>query len=295
MRLTNTPYITFTLLQLTAAAPFLNHVRDAFNNAEERVIAPKAVGKATINLYNSFQNATHAVVRGYVYVAKQKSILKSADPFGAITIATSDRISNVTFSNSMFKVTTNERGMLMAYVPKQSASLVDMKYQFAKTSIKKFTDVEEYGSFDLNGDAQFTTWNVADSSGWFIISDVDDTVKQTGVLDKKKMMWNIVRNKPAVPVVGIADTYAKIYQELSQPPMFFVSAGPWQMKQQMQAFLGSIFPNNYELWMKDLNKFSEFFSNAMQYKLTRITPIIERFSKGKYLFIGDSGEQVRTL
>jgi phosphatidate phosphatase APP1 len=129
-------------------------------------------------------------------------------------------------------------------------------------------------------------------SGLSVISDVDDTIKNSNVLDKKALIRNTFLN-PYEPVQGMAD----VYQRLAGigAVFHFVSCSPWHLYPELVAFLNeSGFPpatlTMKRLRLKDSSLY-EFFSTPDAFKFPRITAILRTFPERRFLLIGDSGER----
>ena len=126
--------------------------------------------------------------------------------------------------------------------------------------------------------------------GLSVISDIDDTIKISQVLDKKALIRNTFVN-PYRVTAGFPD----YYQQLQKSGAFFhyVSASPWQLYPALKPFLennypkGSISLRNFRL--KD-SSFFDFLKSSRDYKINRISEIISRYPKHQFLLIGDSGE-----
>lgn len=78
-----------------------------------------------------------------------------------------------------------------------------------------------------------------------IISDIDDTVMYTGVLNKVKMMWRLFMQGPKSRVAfpGVASLYRALHRgptgdELN--PMLYVSRSPWGIYEILDEFSGCI-------------------------------------------------------
>jgi len=291
---------SFALLQCTTASPFFHELIDKTESYVENKLSrnddkPQKYA-ASLDLFNGFQNSTHSRIRGYAYIANNKPIsLKSmTDPLGPLAVLTSDRIGDVQYTGNNIKVQTNQLGYIEADVARQAAGNVTVAYSFDKNNVQDINELPRMAAWVTTGPASYEVWNVKNEAGWFLISDIDDTVKVTGVNDRFHVVKDLLMEKAPIAVPKIAEAYLSIRNQLGELPTWFVSAAPWQNQEPTRKYLKSIYDFHFELVMKDVNKFKQIFSNPQEYKTARILPIQERFSKGNYVYIGDSTEKVNS-
>ena len=129
-------------------------------------------------------------------------------------------------------------------------------------------------------------------NGISVISDIDDTVKQSNVLDKKQLMKNtFLKEFTAVP--GMANVY-KNWQ--SQGAAFhYVSSSPWQLYPALSEFFahsglpqGSMHLKLFRL--KD-SSFFNMFDSPEEGKIPTITKLLEAYPHRQFILVGDSGEK----
>ncbi len=128
--------------------------------------------------------------------------------------------------------------------------------------------------------------------GLSVISDIDDTIKESQVTDKSALMRNTFLRKFR-PVEGMP----MLYDSLANAGVAFhyVSGSPWQLYQPIEAFMSDVgFPSGtYHLKhfrLKDSSAL-EILSSQKETKLAAIRPLLETFPERQFLLIGDSGEQ----
>jgi hypothetical protein len=129
--------------------------------------------------------------------------------------------------------------------------------------------------------------------GLSVISDIDDTIKVSNVLDKKELARNTFLRLYS-PVPGMSD----LYQEwVSKGAVFhYVSGSPWQLYEPLSEFmqkngfpLGS-FHLKY-LRLKDRSMIEFLISDQEAYKTEHLQNIVERFLQRRFILVGDSGEK----
>lgn len=129
-------------------------------------------------------------------------------------------------------------------------------------------------------------------TGISVISDIDDTIKISNVLDRHELMQNtFVRDFTAVPAMSI------LYQHWqSQGAAFhYVSASPWQLYPALTEFLtnnkfpaGSLHLKQFRL--KD-ESCQNLFLSPYEYKLPILTELFQHYPQREFILVGDSGEK----
>ncbi|MDM8559299.1 phosphatase domain-containing protein [Candidatus Parabeggiatoa sp. HSG14] len=131
-----------------------------------------------------------------------------------------------------------------------------------------------------------------DKKGISIISDIDDTIKISEVLDKRALLANTFKH-PFQPVPRMAKFYNTLTQQ-ENVTFHYVSASPWQLYQPLATFLAdNDFPaGSFHLRLfrwKD-NSFFKFFKSSRSHKMRTIQSLINCCDKRRFILIGDSGE-----
>ncbi len=137
------------------------------------------------------------------------------------------------------------------------------------------------------------TANIIGETGYSVISDIDDTIKASDVLNKKELLKNLFIRKP-VAVNGMPELYRRL--EKMGCAFHYVSGSPWQLYPSIQSFLtdekfpeGSIDLKMFRI--KDKSFIGFVTADQVSYKLKAISTIIERFPGRKFILIGDSSEK----
>lgn len=126
--------------------------------------------------------------------------------------------------------------------------------------------------------------------GLSVISDVDDTIKISEVLDKKVLLKNTF-----VKPYQVTEGFPEYYKKLEKQGAYFhyVSASPWQLQPSLKPFMdkhypkGTIMLRNFRL--KDSSLLA-FLQPSTEYKIGQVKSIIERYPEHQFILIGDSGE-----
>jgi len=127
--------------------------------------------------------------------------------------------------------------------------------------------------------------------GLSVISDIDDTIKVSNVLDKQELLRSSFA-KPFEAVPGMADFYKKFADEGAS--FHYVSASPWQLYVPLAAFIqGGGFPPG-SMHLRDF-RFKdetalELLSSPRSFKTAAIRDLIQRFPQRRFVLIGDTSE-----
>jgi hypothetical protein len=126
-----------------------------------------------------------------------------------------------------------------------------------------------------------------------VISDIDDTIKITNVLQKQTLIRRtFLEEFEAVP--GMSQLYQN-WKEQHNAVFHFVSSSPWQLYQELAVFMEREgFPEASfhlkSIRLKDRSILS-LFADPMISKITRISSIIDNYPMRKFVLVGDTGER----
>jgi len=192
-----------------------------------------------------------------------------------------------------------------------TVNIMGVNYPLPKTSpnghtlsIIKIKDHKKFNSASYSedfstlpgdkGTKPFTgTFYIIGEKGCSIISDIDDTIKVSNVLDKKELKNNTFIRK-FTPVKGMPDLYRKF--EKSGAAFHYLSGSPWQLYPALNNFLhdeqfpgGSVELKNFRV--KDKSFIDFIKADQLTYKTNAIRIIMNRFPQRKFILIGDSSEK----
>ena len=131
--------------------------------------------------------------------------------------------------------------------------------------------------------------------GVSVVTDMDDTIKETHVLDRKEMLKNTFV-RPFVAVTGMPALYRSWKEALGGRIQFHVvSAGPWQFNQPLRAFTEEVgFPTfTWHMRSVDINaaNLRELKPDPYPFKVQTIEALMRRFPMRHFVCVGDSGEK----
>jgi len=129
-------------------------------------------------------------------------------------------------------------------------------------------------------------------TGVAVISDIDDTVKITEVLDKRKMLRNTLA-EPFRTAPGMAERYRGWAAEGAS--FHYISGSPWQLHADLSAMLDADhFPmatlTLRRVRLKDTSML-ELFRSPVEFKLDAIESALAAWPERDFILVGDSGEK----
>ena len=131
-----------------------------------------------------------------------------------------------------------------------------------------------------------------------IISDIDDTILNTGVTSFLK--WKVIRNSlfvnafRRIPLKNAPSLYQKLHKGIENKeknPVFYLSNSPWNMYRYLELFLDhNKFPRGPILLRSFSSIFKRLTADEKPHKQKEILNLLENYPKMKFVLIGDSGE-----
>ena len=130
------------------------------------------------------------------------------------------------------------------------------------------------------------------SHGISVISDIDDTIKHSQVLDKKALLANTFL-RPYQAVTGMPQAY-RAWSERGWA-LHYVSSSPWQLYPSLSEFLAQQgFPAGSwhlrDFRFKD-QSFFNLFASSIKTKTPVIEGILQAYPQRRFVLVGDAGEQ----
>jgi phosphatidate phosphatase APP1 len=130
-------------------------------------------------------------------------------------------------------------------------------------------------------------------TGISVISDIDDTVKITGVGDKRALLRSTFMEE-FKEVPGMAQMYQQWASDMDAK-FHFVSSSPWQLWEELETFLSRVgFPmatfHLKPIRLKDRTLLN-LWKCPLETKIAVIESILESFPLRQFLLVGDTGEK----
>jgi hypothetical protein len=128
--------------------------------------------------------------------------------------------------------------------------------------------------------------------GVSVISDIDDTVKDSNVTDRSELLANTFL-RPYRAIEGMAGLYGVWNRQ--DVAIHFLTGSPWQLYPALWSFLkDSGFPG-VEIQMRELRVTGssgiQYLRSPENYKIERLQEMLARFPERMFVLIGDSGEK----
>jgi phosphatidate phosphatase APP1 len=126
-----------------------------------------------------------------------------------------------------------------------------------------------------------------------VISDIDDTVLQTHVTQKLKMIWVTLSGSAftRMPFEGTTELYRALAQGSSgsaENPVFYVSKSPWNLYDFLVDFMDHHKLPRGPLLLRD---FGLHETPPLDHKSSAVQRLLETYSELPFVLIGDSGER----
>ncbi len=130
-------------------------------------------------------------------------------------------------------------------------------------------------------------------TGLSVVSDIDDTIKDSNVLVRRELVLNTFV-RPFAAVDGMAARYRAFVEGRSDLRIHYVSGSPHQLYPALSNFLDEQrFPPG-SVHLRDVNLRAELFGEhggTRAHKLATVRQLIADFPQRRFVLIGDSGEQ----
>ncbi|KAJ3536706.1 hypothetical protein NMY22_g5912 [Coprinellus aureogranulatus] len=137
------------------------------------------------------------------------------------------------------------------------------------------------------------------NSGFGVISDIDDTVKISNVLDTGALLKSTFLEDPK-PVSGMPELYRSLSQKLNGPQFIYITGSPYQLYPFLNSFLDTAYPDakgpifTQNLTVVNIPEAIKLFTNdqgTLEYKIKTIDRLQTMYPQKKWLAIGDSTQK----
>ena len=132
---------------------------------------------------------------------------------------------------------------------------------------------------------------------WGIISDIDDTVVETGATNFLKNWRRVLVDRPGdrLAVPGASSLYKTIARDHAAPvrPFFYVSSSPWNL----YGFIAEFMERNHiphgPMFLKDygIDRTQFIRKSHDEHKIAAIETVLAFYPKLRFLLIGDNGQR----
>lgn len=260
----------------------------------------------TAGWYEELDKSWHLPVHGWIYEPQQSRARKAV--FARVLKEkydlAADGASEANFERRLnLIIADNERGKRIiiesagrkdALPPSANNGQVETVLLLSEEQLAQHVRNNEFSYHAFAPDGRIFNGNIrlVAPEGLSIISDIDDTIKVSGVTDRRSLLENtFLRDFEAVP--GMADVYREWLGD--DGSLHFVSSSPWQLYEPLAELIGeSGFPpatlNLKPVRFRDETLF-DLFKKGTETKPAVIKSILDRYPERRFLLVGDSGEQ----
>ena len=197
----------------------------------------------------------------------------------------------ITFANNEFLVRTDAEGYYTLEVDlPHPLEDNDTRWREATVEVLNAPGIEDAKGYSVKQDIFFP----AEEAKIGVISDIDDTVLQTHVASKVKMLWVTFFGNAHLraPLERIPELYREFVRGKNQEednPIFYVSAGPWNIYDMLIRFMKANDIPRGPLFLQDYNRPNTAMKEQFaQHKLVEIERIISMFPWLNFVMLGDT-------
>ena len=241
-----------------------------------------------IHPYFGFGRGNELFLRGRVLVDKRISRATAAEPVWRNVLNTyrrfqSDEVAHAPvvahYRDSVVETRTDEEGYFQVRLQPEVIDDAQLWHEVGLELPDR--GVTAVGKVIVPGPADFA-----------VISDIDDTIVQTGATSLLRMVRSVMLQNAAMRPAfeGVAELYRALHRERN--PIFYVSSSPWNLYELLHDFMdltqiphGPMFLQD---WGFDQDK---FITTAHEtHKLAQIQLLFDYYPDLPFVLIGDSGQ-----
>lgn len=160
---------------------------------------------------------------------------------------------------------------------------IEVDYEPSVVNVSAATDATIF-SFD--------EVNLYQNDGLGVISDIDDTIKLTGVIgDKRELMSNLLLKDYSLWIISSVIQWFSELERLGCR-FYYVSNSPWQLYSTINAYFGTAGLPKGAITLKQYtgNIISSLMEPSSSRKKKALYRILEDFPEKRFICVGDSGE-----
>ena len=262
-------------------------------------------GKPQIVAYTGYASATRAWFHGRVLTNPPKDSPDESDSWWDNLVQTYTRFESdevpgvdveITHGNDRHVVTTDKEG----YFHLEAASHHDpLDHDLWKSIAMRIVNHDTVPADASLVTARLLTPKATAVLG--VISDIDDTILHTNVLNLKAMVKHTFFHnaRTRLPLAGVGALYDALgKQTAGEPaaeqtnPIFYVSSSPWNLHDLLEDFLDLNAIPHGPILLRDLGLDRGLFSaGSHDHKLEKASRILSAFPDLPFVLFGDSGQE----
>ena len=129
--------------------------------------------------------------------------------------------------------------------------------------------------------------------GISVVSDIDDTIKNSDVLHRKELLRNTFL-KPYASIPGMAPVY-QAWATNSSASFHYVTGSPWQLYEPLADFLKAYHFPEGSFHMRDFRWKDDtalnLLNSPVSHKISAIEELLSSYPERLFVLVGDSGEK----
>ncbi|MCU0447359.1 MAG: DUF2183 domain-containing protein [Microscillaceae bacterium] len=253
--------------------------------------------------YRGFSNGKHIYMRGRVLEDRRISTAEDNDSLWENLLNSYKRLNSNEIAQAQIRVSigdwyidllTDKEGYFLLNTELPNIQVFDNEILWQSIHVElRAIPQREIEPLRVEGLLQLPT----STTEFGVISDVDDTILQTGATNLLKMarLTFLHNAKTRLPFAGVAAFYQALQAgktENARNPIFYVSSSPWNLYDLLTDFCdfqqipqGTFFLRDYGL---DADK--EALTDHHDHKLTQIAKIMQMYPTMQFVLIGDNGQ-----
>lgn len=263
------------------------------------VKADRGYGGIVIQPYRGFGSCYEVFLMGRVFRQlgaganlREGSLIRDVVDLGRRLLrwGVADAVLRVRIGDTEQRVTTDRDGYFRIHMRPVRLSSPDCLWQSVALELVSPRGVGTRATGDL--------FIAPSTARYVVISDIDDTVMDTGVANKARMLWRLfvlgAQSRIAFP--GVAALYRALHYGASGAdlnPMLYVSRGPWSIYEMLDKFFNLHgIPVGPILFLREwgLTFQRPLPRQAQDHKLELIRKMLSLYSDLPFVLIGDSGQ-----
>lgn len=255
------------------------------------------LGPLQIATYRSFATRHGAVVRGRVLEAstlerslpedrRLRNFRRMLRRFNSREVP--DAKVRAHLGDSTTDGCTDSEGYFELFVPRPETAPGSREWQSVQVQV---VEHPMRGFAPVHADAEILI--PAPDIEFAVISDIDDTVLQSHVTQKLKMIWVTLSGSPftRMPFEGTTELYAALSAGASghaKNPVFYVSKSPWNLYDFLIDFMDHHRLPRGPLLLRDIGLHE---APPLDHKTAAVQRLLETYPNLRFVLIGDSGER----
>ena len=246
-------------------------------------------GVPSIVPYRGFGRAGELMIRGRVLLEKRITRATEAEPVWRNVLNAYRRFNSAEVAGARVRATFRE-----AVVETVTDDEGHFQVRLQSHLIGDDALWHDVGLILAGGEAAVTAEAMVPppDAGYGVISDIDDTVVQTGATSLKAMLRSVMLQNAAMrmPFEGVADLYRLLHAD--RHPLFYVSSGPWNLYDLISDFMDINGIPHGPIFLQDWGLDRETFVTRPHelHKLREIQSLLDYYPALPFILIGDSGQ-----